>query len=570
MMTNFPPNSEKIMQLDSDNKTDIKSILDICNSECPPNMRLNALNKLHNVSKVDRQLVFDSCVKICTEKESDDILFSLFGLFSVICSDCIIYDLSRQIAVLRCVCRKGNVQLEKKIFSFLDSILLDHLHIVHRHWFELVDICKEASSSRPFLTRLVGHSRKFLRNSLECEIRSFIPFSHKLFTSLKELSTFALEQKYFGLLRNLIRVCDYTNLDCLRKEIWKHKCKFFFDLIKNKSFDDQVRSLLSESLCHCASCSELKIWKELVTRFHAEMLPYFKTFKVLPAIDPLFWQICELYLSDIDDSDVWRSFIMEIYPKSFGLTPGHCILASEILTKVPLQSLPPRVVLVVQSFMTDLVNDSNEKLRFNGFRVMGLFDFSDPNFREDCLLSISESASCPTVTVKSTWALANITEAHKVEPCIFHLFLKCNEKSKVNVLRACGNVLRHVFDQRLFDFVIKHISSGQFKTRWNSANALRHALENKDCQKLLDEKIVNELVQCLHCKNFKVRIQVCKVLIFVSTFRHVSGIGSMNVLLENAQTDSECNISYSETLINHLEQLKISISQIPANSISGM
>ncbi|XP_061163365.1 HEAT repeat-containing protein 6-like [Saccostrea echinata] len=231
-----------------------------------------------------------------------------------------------------------------------------------------------------------------------------------------------------------------------------------------------------------------------------------------------------------------------------------CDCASNIGPEV-FAALPIDKRVLCITLILGLTSDEDKIVRSSAIRTIGVFVLF-PCLREDvCFVADAANAilmsmedTCLNVRFKTAWSLANLCDAlvlNKIDgdndfmndfsdmllQKLFSTSIKaCQDSDKVksNAVRALGNILRYLpirslgkssFRTSVEDGVkalIKNISSGTMKLRWNAcyavSNMFKNTLLNFGGAPWTQDLMVTLCAVVKDCKNFKVRINAALAL----------------------------------------------------------
>ncbi|XP_048733052.1 HEAT repeat-containing protein 6-like isoform X2 [Ostrea edulis] len=242
-------------------------------------------------------------------------------------------------------------------------------------------------------------------------------------------------------------------------------------------------------------------------------------------------------------------------------TEGHCAVKATTCDCVSnigpevYAALPMDKQVLCITLILGLTSEEDKIVRSSALRTVGVFVLF-PCLREDvCFVADAANAiltsmedTCLNVRFKTAWSLANLCDSlvlNKIEgdddfmsdfsdmllQKLFTTSIKAcqdNDKVKSNAVRAVGNILRYLpirslgkssfrtFVEEGVKALIKNISSGTMKLRWNACYAVSNMFKNT----LLNfggASWTRDLMMALcavvkDCKNFKVRINAALAL----------------------------------------------------------
>ncbi len=199
------------------------------------------------------------------------------------------------------------------------------------------------------------------------------------------------------------------------------------------------------------------------------------------------------------------------------------------------------------SLSTDIQHEQDMDIKVSKYKFLGallLFEQSkqDAKYIADAVRIIDNDieSSFLALKVRAGWAFANlcaildinsnqmIDEAKRSRMLALSVQMtKDHEKCRVNGIRSFGYLVRtisetharhyHVIFRQGIDSVLKNMTTGAFKTRWNSCFAVSNLLKNTHLNWLTHEMsmvIFNNCIKAVEkCKNYKVRIHALECLL---------------------------------------------------------
>jgi len=291
--------------------------------------------------------------------------------------------------------------------------------------------------------------------------------------------------------------------------------------------------------------------------FHTDATISYHTIKLLEEVSKYFASNYLISKDGTEGNAFWKKMLSGAIPQYLHIQPekpikGQAAICDWVsnIGSFFFQSLKNPNQIFIKTILIGLASSEHPLLSAAAVRALGvIIDYEcmkeDVWFVVDVTRAILQQLDNPSVNVrlKAAWSLANLCDfidqngflvKEYPESMIIQLFEYAtkaaldNDKVSSNGVRALGNILKH-FPKKLYEkecFVgtirksvealIKNITTGPMKTRWNACYACRYMLENVDCPLATADwasDLFNSLLKALgECKNFKVRISAASAL----------------------------------------------------------